>query len=112
VWPTSLKGWWERGMIIEEDGDQKMFADGWWEMRKTFAEQGVTLFYPYGAPAGSDQSFRFPPDGRMGRLSKYVYGIIENKTTKVQQLVRSFEPLQFTFFFSYNNSHPMYIPLV
>jgi hypothetical protein len=85
-WPIDLKAWWKMGTEVES-GDQRMFADGWWQMRSAFSEQGVFLFNPYGAPLGQDQSFRFPCDGLMGRSSKYVHEIVPDKTTKIQQLV-------------------------
>jgi hypothetical protein len=85
-WPTDLKAWWKMGTAIE-GGDQRMFADGWWEMRSAFSKQGVSLFNPYGAPPGHDQSFRYPCDGLMGRSSEYIHEIIPDKTTKIQQLV-------------------------
>jgi hypothetical protein len=85
-WPTNLKAWWKMGTVVE-GSDQRMFAAGWWQMRSAFSEQGISLFDPYGAPPGQDQSFRFPCDGSMGRSSEYVHEIVPDKTTKVQQLV-------------------------
>jgi len=85
-WPADLKAWWKMGTAVE-GGDQRMFADGWWQMRSAFSEQGVSLFNAYGAPPGQDQSFRFPCDGLMGRSSEYIHKIIPDKTVKIQHLV-------------------------
>jgi hypothetical protein len=45
VWPTDVEGWWESGIKLI-DNDQRLFADGWWELQGHFASQGVFLFYP------------------------------------------------------------------
>ncbi|TDL23263.1 hypothetical protein BD410DRAFT_839154 [Rickenella mellea] len=72
-------------MATEENGDQKMFGDGWWKMRSAFLAEGISLFKTYVNPPGQDQSSRIPNDGSKGRTSEFVFEVVPDQFLRIHQ---------------------------